>query len=176
MHAADMRVLVAYGSTKGGTAALAERIGEALRREGVPTRVQPAGKVRSVAGYDAVIVGGALHHGRWHRAARRFVRRNEGALRSLPVWFFSGGPLGNNELDMRIPPVAHVRRLMRRVGARGHATFGGHLLANPPALATGFLPDPWLGDWRNPDQVARWVAGIVIQLTTGNARIASPLA
>jgi hypothetical protein len=62
------------------------------------------------------------------------------------------------------------------VGARGHATFGDHLLANPPALASGLVADPWLGDWRNPDQAARWVAGIVIQLTTANARIASPLA
>jgi hypothetical protein len=46
----------------------------------------------------------------------------------------------------------------------------------PPALATGFQPDPWLGDWRNPDEVARWVAAIVIQMTGSNARIASPLA
>jgi menaquinone-dependent protoporphyrinogen oxidase len=176
MHAADMRVLVAYGSKTGGTAAVAEMIGEALRREGVPTRVQAAGTVRSVTGYDAVIVGGALHHGRWHRAARRFVRRHGAALRSLPVWFFSSGPLGDNERDPHIPPVAHVRRLIRRVGARGHATFGDHLLANPPALATGLVADPWLRDWRNPDQVARWVAGIVIQLTNANARIASPLA
>jgi menaquinone-dependent protoporphyrinogen oxidase len=171
-----MRVLVAYGSKMGGTAALAERVGEALRREGVPTRVRPAGTVRSVAGYDAVIVGGALYYGRWHRAARRFVRRHGGALRSMPVWFFSGGPLGDDAQDPHIRPVAQVRRLMRRVGARGHATFGGRLLANPPTLAAGFRPDPWLGDWRNPDEVARWVAGIVIQLTSGNARIASPLA
>jgi hypothetical protein len=98
------------------------------------------------------------------------------ALRSMPVWFFSSGPLVDDEQSPHIPPVGQVRRLMRRVGARGHATFGGRLVANPPVLAAGFVPDPWLGDWRNPDEVARWVAGIVIQLTTTNARIASPLA
>ena len=159
----------------GGTATLAERVGEALRREGVPTRVRPAGTVRSVAGYDAVIVGGALYYGRWHRAARRFVRRHSGALRSLPVWFFSGSPLGDDAQT-------RTSRRSPRSGAScargrpGHATFGGRLLANPPALAAGFRPDHWLGDWRNPDEVARWAAGIVIQLTTANARIASPLA
>jgi menaquinone-dependent protoporphyrinogen oxidase len=171
-----MRVLVVYGSKMGGTAGLAELIGGALRRDGVPTHVRPAGTVRSVGGYDAVIVGGALYHGRWHRDARRFVRRHRPALRSMPVWFFSSGPLVDDEQSPHIPPVGQVRRLMRRVGARGHATFGGRLVANPPVLAAGFVPDPWLGDWRNPDEVARWVAGIVIQLTTTNARIASPLA
>jgi menaquinone-dependent protoporphyrinogen oxidase len=160
----------------GGTAGLAEMIGEALRRDGVPARVLPAGAVRSLGGYDAVIVGGALYHGRWHRAACRFVRRHRSVLRAMPVWFFSSGPVGDAEQSPHIPPVAQVRRLMHSVGARGHATLGGRLLANPPALAAGFVPDPWLRDWRNPDGVARWVAGITIQLTTGNARVASPLA
>jgi menaquinone-dependent protoporphyrinogen oxidase len=171
-----MRILVVYGSKRGGTARVAEMMGKALRREGMPTHVQPAGTVRSIGGYDAVIVGGALYHGRWHRDARRFVRRHRAALRSIPVWFFSGGPPGDHEQDTHIPPAGQVSSLMRGVGARGHATFGGRLLTNPPALASGLLPDPWLGDWRNPDAMARWVASIVIQLTTTNARIASPLA
>jgi menaquinone-dependent protoporphyrinogen oxidase len=175
-QAAGMRILVVYGSKMGGTAGLAEMIGEALRRDGVPARVRPADTVDSVGGYDAVIVGGALYHGRWHRAASRFVRRHRADLRSMPVWFFSSGPLGDDEQNPHIPPVRQVRRLMRGVGVRGHATFGGRLLANPPALAAGFQPDPWLGDWRNPDEVARWVAGIVIQMTTSNPRVASPLA
>jgi flavodoxin len=43
-----MRVLVAYGSKTGGTAAVAEMVGEARRRDGVPTRVQ-AGWCRSAS-------------------------------------------------------------------------------------------------------------------------------
>jgi menaquinone-dependent protoporphyrinogen oxidase len=130
-QAAGMRILVVYGSKMGGTASLAATIGEALRRDGVPAQVRPADAVGSVEGYDVVIVGGALYHGRWRCAARRFVRRHRAALRSMPVWFFSSGPLGYDQQSPQIRPVGGVRRLMRRVGARGHATFGGRLLTNP---------------------------------------------
>jgi menaquinone-dependent protoporphyrinogen oxidase len=129
-------------------------IGGALRREGVPTRVRPAGTVRSVGGYDAVIVGGALYHGRWHRAARRFVRRHRTALRSMPVWFFSSRPLGDDEQNPHIPPVGQVRRLMRRVGTQPSA--GAWSRTRPPwplgscltpGWAIGAIPTRWRGGW-----------------------------
>src|ERR1700757_1535723 len=78
-----MRVLVAFASKRGGTAGLADMISNALTEAGYEAILQPARDVRSLAGVDAVIVAGPLYAYRWHRDARRFVRRNTAALRNL---------------------------------------------------------------------------------------------
>src|SRR5512143_3867859 len=70
------RVLIAYGSKNGGTAEIAKWIGAPMQADGLDVVVQPAGKVRSVAGFDAVGLGGALYANRWHPDARRFARRH----------------------------------------------------------------------------------------------------
>ena len=48
-------VLVAYASTRGSTAEIAEAISETLRRSGVSVDCIEAGKVDSVEPYDAVL-------------------------------------------------------------------------------------------------------------------------
>jgi menaquinone-dependent protoporphyrinogen oxidase len=159
-----MRVLVAYGSKMGGTAGLADMVATALRRHGVEVDIQPAAAVPAVADYDAVIVGGALYNRRWHRDARRFVTRHRRELRSRPVWLFSSGPLGDADQTPDIPPVRGVAKLMDGVGARGHETFGGRLAPNAPGFFAQAMVKTWAGDWRDPEQVERWVAGIVTEL------------
>lgn len=71
----QIRVLIAYGSKMGGTEGLADMLAAELVAQGIPTDVRAADSVDTLVGYDAVIVGGALYVGRWHRAARRFVKR-----------------------------------------------------------------------------------------------------
>ena len=70
-----MEVLIAYGSKRGGTAGLAEMIGQELAASGVQVTVVPAREVQSIGAADAVVVAGALYASRWQRDARRFVRR-----------------------------------------------------------------------------------------------------
>jgi menaquinone-dependent protoporphyrinogen oxidase len=165
-----MRVLVAYGSKMGGTAGLAEMVGAALRRHGVAADVRPAAAVGAVAGYDAVIVGGALYTNRWHGDARRFVKRYRRELQAVPAWLFSSGPLGDAEQRPDIPPVGSVAKLMRLVGARGHRTFGGRLAPDAPGFFARAMAKSWAGDWRDPAQVEQWVAEIVTDL-----RAAAPI-
>jgi Flavodoxin domain len=90
-------------------------------------------------GIDAVAGAGALYANRWHRDARRFVRRNTAALRELPVWLVSSGPLSDSAEHQEIPPARQVAKLAKRVGARGHVTFGGRLSRN----STDTLPQLW---------------------------------
>jgi menaquinone-dependent protoporphyrinogen oxidase len=123
------RVLVAYGSKLGGTAGLAETVGDGLRRRGLTAEVRPAATVDSLEGYDAVIVGGALYAGRWHRDARRFVKRHARELRARPVWMFSSGPLGD---DGQKPD---VDRWSRAIANELRA--GGHPQGEPPVDASG---------------------------------------
>ena len=122
-----MRVLVTYGSRMGGTEGLALMIGDVLSHQGCEVDVWPAASVRSLAPYDAVVIGGALYNRRWHREARRFVKAHRAELRSLPVWLFSSGPLDDSAACKEIVPVPQVAQLMRQIGARGHRTFGGRL-------------------------------------------------
>lgn len=156
-----MRALVTYGSKRGGTAGLAGMLATALRRRGLEVDVTPAADVASLRPYDLVVVGGALYCNRWHRDARRFVRRRSGALRTMPVWLFSSGPVGDDEQVPDIPPTRQVAALARRIGARGHVTFGGTLAPDARGLVAHSLAARMAGDWRDPAAVDRWASEIV---------------
>lgn len=97
-------VLVAYGTTNGSTARIAETIAEVLRKEGMPAEAVPARSVTDVSSYDAVVVGGGLYAGRWHKDARRFVRRHGRELAERPLWLFSSGPLDASASERNIRP------------------------------------------------------------------------
>lgn len=171
-----MRVLVTYGSKMGGTAGIAEMIGEALQGAGLEVDVRPAGDVADVARYDAVLVGAGLYANRWQRDARRFVKRHARDLRTKRVWFFSSGPLDDSPTKKDIPPTKQVQGLMQLVEARGHVTFGGRMPPDPPGFIARMvakqLPQ---GDFRDPAQVRRWSLGIASELgARGEAPRAAP--
>ncbi len=161
-----MRILVAYGSSRGGTAGLAEMIGKALRAHNLEVEVRRAGAGLAVDGFDAVIVGGALYANRWHKNARRFVKRNSSDLATLPVFFFSSGPLDDSATTADIPPVSQVTKLMDRIGARGHATFGGRLEPDVTGFMASKVAARSSGDFRDEQHVARWADSIAAQLHT----------
>lgn len=152
-----MRVLVAHASKKGGTKEIAEWIVSELDEHGIEVEIRPARDVKSVARYEAVVLGGALYAFMWHRDAKRFVRRHRRALRDRPVWLFSSGPLDNSAGESEIPPVRFVRQAIERIGARGHKTFGGRLTPD----YKGPLP---VGDWRDRSQVEEWATQIASEL------------
>lgn len=159
-----MSVLIAYGSKRGGTAGLADMVADALRQQGFTADVAPARAVPSVAGHEAVIVGGALYAFRWHRDAKRLVRRHAGELRGCPTYLFSSGPLDESAVQGVIPPVKGVQALMDEIGARGHMTFGGRLTPDAKGFVAGKMAKQHAGDWRDPEHVRTWVAGIAADL------------
>ena len=151
------KALVAYGSRNGSTAQIAGRIGEVLRRQGLETEVRPAAQVRDVEPYDVVVLGGALYAARWHRDARRFARRNADRLSTASVWLFSSGPLDASAAQRSIPPVAGVRRVMVRLDAVEHRTFGGCLREGAKGrIARSLLASGRGGDFRDFDSITAW--------------------
>jgi menaquinone-dependent protoporphyrinogen oxidase len=150
------RVLVTYGSKRGGTAEIAEWIGEALRADGLAADVIPAASVTDVGPYDDFVIGGALYAMRWHKAARRFARRYRDTLAGRPVWLFSSGPLDRSAEDRDIPPVRGVTRIAARIGVRGHATFGGRLTEEPGGRIVTAMAKKSAGDFRNREDVTAW--------------------
>lgn len=159
-----MRVLVAFGSKRGGSAGVADMIGDALREADCEAAVCPATGVYDLTEFDAVVVVGALYANRWHRDARRFVRRNTAALRELPVWLVSSGPLDDSAEHEDIPATKQVAKLANRVGARGHVTFGGRLSPHASGFPASAMAKTRAGDWRDEAHVRRWVETMVSTL------------
>jgi menaquinone-dependent protoporphyrinogen oxidase len=159
-----MKVLVTYGSKRDGTAELAEMLAVDLRAHGFAVDVEDAASEPAVDGYDAVVVGGALYAGRWHADARRFVKRNVRELRQRSVFLFSSGPLDDRAATEDLPPTRQVRRLMRRVGAEDHKTFGGRLDPDASGFAAHAMAKEHAGDWRDAAEVNHWAEHVTARL------------
>ena len=171
-----MRVLIAWGSKRGGTEGIGRTLTEALREAGHDAIALPAGEGTRLDGFEAVIIGGALYANRWAPAARRFVRRHLRELRRVPTWFFSSGPLDDSAGREAIPPTEQVASLMERVGALGHVTFGGRLTADAKGFPASAMARTRSGDWRDPAQIRAWAAAVsqAIPLARPGPLIAQP--
>ena len=133
------------------------------------TGVSPATGIYDLTEFDAVVVVGALYANRWHRDARRFVRRNTAALRELPVWLVSSGPLDDSAEHQDIPPTKQVAKLANRIGARGHVTFGGRLSPHATGFPASAMAKTHAGDWRDQAHIRRWVESLVAELESREA-------
>lgn len=170
------RVLVAHGSKYGSTAEIAEWVGDGLRASGLLVDVLPARQVESLDPYDAVVLGGALYAGRWHRDARRFARRFEADLRDRAVWLFSSGPLDASADLQEISPVPGVAKVMGATAARAHVTFGGRLVSDTDGIVARRLAKKFAGDYRNEGVVRAWAHDIARAVVESHAAVASEAA
>lgn len=159
-----MNVLVTYGSSRGGTAGLADMVAAELRDRGLGVETLPAAQVRTLVPYDAVLVGAAIYVNRCHSDVRRFVRRNRRELRLMPTFFFSSGPLDDSATTDDIPPVHQVEKLMDMVGSIEHITFGGRLSPDADGFVAGAMARKMAGDWRDAAQVATWADRVADEL------------
>ena len=85
-------VLVGYATRYGSTQQVAEAIAATLRECGLAVDIQPMREVRTLQGYDAVVLGAPLFMFRWHKDALRFLSRHREALTKRPVAVFALGP------------------------------------------------------------------------------------
>ena len=161
-----MNVLVTVASKHGATAQIAEAIGRALAKADIAAEVVPPDEVRSLKGYDAVILGSAVYAGRWLDDAKRLAQREAAALANRPVWLFSSGPIGDPpqpaEESVDIGPILAL------TGARGHRTFAG--LLDKDRLGFGERAIVRVvraeeGDYRPWPEIDAWVAEIAAALT-----------
>jgi len=180
-----MHVLVAYASRHGATQGIAERIAETLRGAGLQAEAVPAAEVKSVATYDAFVIGSAAYMFHWEKVASSFVRRHREEIAAKPAWLFSSGPLGTEPLDEqgRDQKVAAIPKeipeLIEAVGARDHRVFFGayepgrkpvglaeRIVGVMPA-ARNALPHGDFRDWREIEAWAREIAAALGQPVAG---------
>jgi menaquinone-dependent protoporphyrinogen oxidase len=159
-----MRVLVTWGSKRGGTEGIGRILGESLAQRGFEVDAVPCEEVRGLDTYGAVIIGGALYANCWPASVRRFVARHVAQLRRVPVWLFSSGPLDASADSAAIPATEQVSVLAERIGAQGHVTFGGRLEADAQGFPASAMAKSTHGDWRNPERIRAWAATLAAAL------------
>lgn len=159
-----MRVLVAVASKHGATAEIGRVIGDTLDA-GHDVDVRRAEDVEGVDGFDAVVVGSAVYAGHWLDPAKRFITAHAEALRPLPVWLFSSGPIGS-PLKPEEDPV-DVSDLMEATAAVEHRIFSGKLnrsqLGFDERAIVRALGAPE-GDFRDWDDIRAWASSVVAAL------------
>jgi len=185
------RALIVHASRHGGTAGIAERIGEVLRSEGLDTTVVPAARMPDPSGFDACLVGAGVYMGSWVKDGVDYLERYALSLAGRPVWLFSSGPLrgSTKETDgAQLDPIENalgpsegpgsggrrkVEILAATIKVRGHGVFyGAHDPSDPPKTiaerfvrlmpgSKGILP---AGDFRDWPAVEAWARGIATAL------------
>jgi len=172
-----MVVLVAYATDHGSTRGIAVRIAGRLRQRGVDARARAVADVLEVPSYEAVVLGSAIHSGKWLPEARQFADRNAGLLRERPVWLFSVSTLGDEE-SMFPPRVANRLRALRKetpemtqvrqlLHPREHRNFAGAIARSHwPAIGRAFfrVTGGRYGDHRNWPAIDTWADLIASQL------------
>jgi menaquinone-dependent protoporphyrinogen oxidase len=165
-----MKLLIAVSSKHGSTREIARSIGETVREAGIDVDVVDAQDVDSVARYDAVIVGSAVHWGRWMGPARDLINGSADDLCTRLVWLFSSGPLGRDMVDPA--DAAEGMKFLELVGARQHRVFPGKAdkkeLGFVERRIVSMVKSPW-GDHRDWPAIREWAVSIARELTTASA-------
>lgn len=81
------RILVTYATMAGSTVEVAQAVAGEIARSDVQVDVLPLGEVKSLAGYDGVVLGGPMIMG-WHRQAMGFLKKHRQALQQIPLAVF----------------------------------------------------------------------------------------
>jgi menaquinone-dependent protoporphyrinogen oxidase len=170
-----MKALVVVASRHRGTHQIGAAVAATLRAADIATDVVDARFHPDPAGYDCVIVGSGVYFGRWLPAARRYVRDHATALRELPLWAFSSGPVdGPRPVDA----AATMPSVLVDVAPTGHVTFGGRLVApelNPAERLVARIVHAGTADYRDWASVTRWAAHIAASMTADHPATAPRL-
>jgi menaquinone-dependent protoporphyrinogen oxidase len=121
--------------------------------------------VTSMDGYDGVILGSAVYMGHWLDSMRKFADAHADALRALPVWLFSTGPVEGK------PDTADAgvdgEQLAVTLCAREHRMFGGKIdksglhFGERAAVTLLRVKD---GDYRDWTSIRGWAKEISVSL------------
>ncbi|HZV26550.1 MAG TPA: flavodoxin domain-containing protein [Acidothermaceae bacterium] len=169
-----MRVLVTYASAHGSTGGIAECIAMHIRASGIAADCLPIHDVESPAGFDAVVVGSAIHDQAWLPEASQFLATHAAELVRMPVWLYSVGMPG----ALARP----LRKMAMREGPKAVAPFTDIIRPRDTRLFSGIvskrqfplrsravlrLMGGQYGDFRDWHEIGAWAGSICHDLLGG---------
>ena len=127
------KILIAYGTSEGHTAKIAQYLADVIREHGSEAFVVDVERavVGRPDGYDGVIVGASVHMGRHERYVLDYVRQNRDTLERLPSAFFSVSLVAHDKSDEARKEVeGYVEGFVQQTGwqPRKIGRFAGALL------------------------------------------------
>ncbi len=163
------RILITYASQGGSTAGIAEAIGQALSTNGTIVDVHPIKEINDLRSYRAVVIGSAVHSGKWMPDAIAFIERNQATLRRMPTAIFQVCMMlaTSNEQYKRMAP-NWLAPLRAQIQPAAEASFAGALWPNKYSKLSEklglhiFLAAIHLkaGDYRNWDAIRSWAENL----------------
>jgi menaquinone-dependent protoporphyrinogen IX oxidase len=127
-----MKALVVYGTRWGGTVAVAEKIGETLKKAGWGADVVDArSNVPSVQSNDLVVVGSGIRADEWTQETLTFIEKNAEALRGKKTALFVSCSMAERkEPDVReLARETYLPKVAERFGLKpiSYGFFGGYM-------------------------------------------------
>jgi menaquinone-dependent protoporphyrinogen oxidase len=123
------KIFIAYGTTEGQTAKIADVVADVIRARGVDVEAVDVKASRGVVpdGCDGVVIGASIHMGKHDKHVVEFVERNRDALERLPSAFFSVSLAAHGDTE---EAEGYVEQFEQETGWRPGrvALFGGALL------------------------------------------------
>lgn len=167
-----MRILVVYATKSGCTSGVAERVAASMRADDASVDVLSAEKAGSPDGYDVVVVGSGVRAGAWHRAAKSWVARHAGALKAMPVAFFTCGLAMSEGESKRDEVRGYTDALIAETGIEpvDIGLFAGWFVPKefslPERTILKMMKSPE-GDFRDWQSIDRWAADTMRVLAEG---------
>jgi len=163
------KILVTYASQGGSTVGIAEAIGQTFSADGTIGDVRPIKEVTDLSSYRAVVIGSAVHSGKWMPEAMAFVEGNQNTLRRIPTAVFQVCMMlatSNEQYQRMVPDWLIPLRTQLQPAAQG--SFAGALWPNKYSKLSEklglriFLAAIHLkaGDYRNWDAIRAWAESL----------------
>jgi menaquinone-dependent protoporphyrinogen oxidase len=161
-------MLIAYASKHGSTHEVADLVADVLRGHGLDVEVLAASAVGDLDAYGAVVIGGALYTGHWHRDARRLLDRRRSELAALPVFVYAMGPMDLEEKSVAgaRKQLDHALRSAPEVHPIDVAIFGGVVHPDELRFPLNRMPET---DALDRTAVRAWANDMAFTVKAGRA-------
>lgn len=160
------KILVAYASKHGGTAEIAEAIGQAIQHQQHDVDVVAVEEAQQIESYDAFVIGSAVYIGQWRKEAAKFLETHVDLLSQKEVWLFSSGPTGEgdpNELLQGWQFPEKLQPLADQIQPNDIVVFHGELDKSELNFMERFIirgVKAPVGDFRDWESIDAWAAHI----------------
>jgi menaquinone-dependent protoporphyrinogen oxidase len=161
-----MKTLVAYATKSGSTREIAEFMTKVLGEMGLQVNLEEMKNVKSINGYDALVLGAPMYMFRIIGDAGSFLKKFKKVIEQTPTAFFSLGPTADKEEDWRTVRGNFEKEMAKYPWFKPVATevFGGKLDSSKLVFPYNLLPGKDQlpqGDIRDWDKIRTWTESLL---------------